>query len=155
MLDLNNGTSWSLQEVTGTGPLRVPWKDVELGPGQHVEVLILEGPEMLAKNMFRARRIGANPGKSDLVNFRGPDWRKFSELCVLLFFLGKLTKCSQNPGLVNECSATPRGQENWIGPIANGSDMCVCYSNSVLTLYGLILAPILNLLKLPFLVLGS
>ena len=34
---------------------------------------------------FRTRRIGANPEKSDLVNFRGLDWRKFSELCVLLF----------------------------------------------------------------------
>ena len=33
--------------------------------------------------------------------------------------------------------------------------MFMCYSNSVLTLYGLILAPILNLFKLPFLVLGS
>ena len=33
--------------------------------------------------------IGANPEKSDLVNFQGPDWRKFSELCVLLFFLRK------------------------------------------------------------------
>ena len=38
------------------------------------------------------RRIGANPEKSDLVNFRGPDWRKFSELCVLLSFLGKIDK---------------------------------------------------------------
>ena len=38
---------------------------------------------------FRTRRIGADPEKSDLVNFRGPDWRTFSELCVLLFFLGK------------------------------------------------------------------
>ena len=38
------------------------------------------------------RRIGANPKKSDLVNFWGPDWRKFSELRVLLFFLGKTDK---------------------------------------------------------------
>ena len=30
---------------------------------------------------IRARRIGANPEKSDLINFRGPDERKFSELC--------------------------------------------------------------------------
>ena len=42
-------------------------------------------------------------------------WRIFSELCVLLFFLGKSTKCSQNPGLVKEFSATPRGQLNWTG----------------------------------------
>ena len=34
----------------------------------------------------------------------------------------KSTKCSQNPGLVNEFSATPRGRLNWTGPIANGSD---------------------------------
>ena len=33
----------------------------------------------------------------------------------------KSTKCSQNPGLVNEFSATPRGQLNWTGPIANSS----------------------------------
>ena len=38
------------------------------------------------ESQFRTRRIGADPEKSDLVNFRGPDWRKFSELCVLLFF---------------------------------------------------------------------
>ena len=36
----------------------------------------------------------------------------------------KLTKCSQNPGLVNQFSATLRGQLNWTGPIANGSDKC-------------------------------
>ena len=30
--------------------------------------------------------------KSDLVNSRGPDWRKFSELCLLLFSLGKLDR---------------------------------------------------------------
>ena len=40
--------------------------------------------------------------KSDLVNFWGPDWREISELCVSLFFLGKSTKCSPNPGLVNQ-----------------------------------------------------
>ena len=34
----------------------------------------------------------------------------------------KSTKCSQNPGLVNEFPATPRGQLNWTGPIANSSD---------------------------------
>ena len=71
---------------------------------------------------IRTRRIGANPEKSGLVNFRGPDWRKFSELCVLLFFLGKTDKMLQNPGLVNQFSATPRGHLNWTGPIANGSD---------------------------------
>ena len=41
---------------------------------------------------FRTRWIGANPEKSDLVNFQGPDWSKFSELCVLLFLLGKSDK---------------------------------------------------------------
>ena len=79
--------------------------------------------------LFRTRWIGANPEKSDLLNFRGPDRRKFSELCVFaVFFLRKqekkLTKCSQNPGLVKEFSATLRGQLNWTGPIANGSDLC-------------------------------
>ena len=28
-----------------------------------------------------------------------------------------MTKCSQNPGLVNQSSATPRVQLNWTGPI--------------------------------------
>ena len=37
----------------------------------------------------------------------------------------KSTKCSQNPGLVNEFSVTPRGQLNWTGPIVNSSDFCV------------------------------
>ena len=37
----------------------------------------------------------------------------------------KLTKYSQNPSLVNQFSATPRGQLNWTGPIANGSDSSV------------------------------
>ena len=37
----------------------------------------------------------------------------------------KSTKCSQNPGLVDECSATPRGQRNWTGPTANGSEKSV------------------------------
>ena len=51
----------------------------------------------------------ANPEKISLVNFRGPDRRKFSELCVLLCFLGKTHKMPpQNPGLVNQFSATPR-----------------------------------------------
>ena len=39
-----------------------------------------------------------------------------------VFSWEKSTKCSQNPGLVNEFSATPRGQLNWTGPIANSSD---------------------------------
>ena len=34
----------------------------------------------------------------------------------------KLTKSSRNPGLVNQFSATLRGQLNWTGPIANGSN---------------------------------
>ena len=39
----------------------------------------------------RTHPIGANPEKLDLVNFRGPDRRKFSELCAVLFFLQKKT----------------------------------------------------------------
>ena len=35
----------------------------------------------------------------------------------------KSTKFSPNPGLVNQFSATPRGQLNWTGPIANGSEI--------------------------------
>ena len=32
------------------------------------------------------------------------------------------TKCSRNPGLVNEFSASPWGRLNWTGPIANSSE---------------------------------
>ena len=35
----------------------------------------------------------------------------------------KSTKCSQNPGLVNEFSVAPRGRLNWTSPIASGSDL--------------------------------
>ena len=38
------------------------------------------------------------------------------------FFLGKIDKMFPNPGLVNKFSATPWGQLNWTGPIANSSD---------------------------------
>ena len=48
--------------------------------------------KVLGVGKSRTRRIGANPKKSDLLNFRGLDWRKFSELCVLYFFLGKTDK---------------------------------------------------------------
>ena len=63
-------------ELFAMGPARFSW------------------PHQVAENRFtiRTRRTGANPEKSDLVNFRGPDWRKFSELCALLFFLGKTDK---------------------------------------------------------------
>ena len=44
--------------------------------------------------LLRTHQIGANPEKSDLVNVRGQSWRKFSELCVLLFFP---RKNRQNP----------------------------------------------------------
>ena len=40
-------------------------------------------------SFVRTRQISANPEKSDLVNFRGPDWRKF---CVLPVFPGKTDK---------------------------------------------------------------
>ena len=44
--------------------------------------------------IVRIHRIGANPEKSDLVNFRGLNLRRFSELCVLLF---SPRKNRQNP----------------------------------------------------------
>ena len=69
-------------------------------------------------------KLGTDRGqswKSDLVNFRGPVWRKFSELCGVLFLLGKIHKYSQNPDLVKQISANPRGQLNWTSPIANAS----------------------------------
>ena len=42
---------------------------------------------------------------------------------VFCCFLGKSTKYSQNPSLVNQFSATPRGQLNWTGPSANRSNL--------------------------------
>ena len=48
--------------------------------------------KLLLSVKFKTRRIGANPEKAHLVNFRGPDSRKFSELCVLLFLLGKIDR---------------------------------------------------------------
>ena len=57
-----------------------------------------ERPECSRDMRASCHASRTNPEKSDLINFRGPDWRKFSELCVLLIFLGKMTKCSQNPG---------------------------------------------------------
>ena len=52
-----------------------------------------------------------NWGQSQKIRFSklpGSGLKKFSELCPLLFFRRKSTKCSQNPGLVNKCSATLR-----------------------------------------------
>ena len=49
-----------------------------------------------------------------------------------------------------------RKGRTWARAVKGGSSKSLfLYSDSVLTLYGLILAPILNLFKLPFLVLGS
>ena len=36
-------------------------------------------------HISRTHRIGANPDKSDFVNFQGPEWRIFSDLCFLRF----------------------------------------------------------------------
>ena len=41
------------------------------------------------KSLIKTRRIGVNPEKPDLINFWGQDWRKFSEVWTLLFFLKK------------------------------------------------------------------
>ena len=46
----------------------------------------------------------------------------------------KPTKCFQNPGLVNQFSAIARGQLNWTGPIANGSEKRACFGARLLTL---------------------
>ena len=54
--------------------------------------------------------------------FRGTFPAK-SELCVLLFFMGEINKCSRNPDLVNQLSATPGRQLHWTGPIANNSEL--------------------------------
>ena len=48
---------------------------------------------------IRARWIGANPEKSDLVNFRVQTEKNLVNFCVLLFFLGKTNKMLPNPPL--------------------------------------------------------
>ena len=55
--------------------------------------------------LISTHRIGANPEDLNLVNCRGPNSRKFSELCVLRLFLRQTSKHSPNPGAVNRCSA--------------------------------------------------
>ena len=45
----------------------------------------------------------------------------FSELCVCCHSWEGSAKRFQNPGLVNQCLATPWVQLNWTGPIANSS----------------------------------
>ena len=71
---------------------------------------------------IRTRWIGANPKKSDLVNSGVRTKENLVNSVFCCFSWDKSTKCSQNPGLVNEFSATPRGQLYWTGPIANSSD---------------------------------
>ena len=72
---------------------------------------------------FRTRRIGANPEKIRFSEFPGSGLNKNLVNSVFCCFSWEnRQKCSQNPGLVNEFSATPRGQLNWTGPIANSSD---------------------------------
>ena len=60
--------------------------------------------------------------KSDLVNFRGPDWRKFSALCVLLFLLGRTDKMFPKSQSSKPIFGHSAGQLNWAGPIPNGSE---------------------------------
>ena len=43
----------------------------------------------------------------------------------------KSTNFSQNPGLANEFSTTPRGRLDWTGPIANSSDQCIAKFRAV------------------------
>ena len=64
-----------------------------------------------------------------------------------------LTRAVPKPGLGGEHKVghTHDGQDH----SAPGLESDESYSNSVLTLYGLILAPNLNLFKLPFWVWGS
>ena len=67
---------------------------------------------------FRTRRIGANPEQPDLVNFRGPDWRKLSELCAFaVFFRGKTDKMLPKSRFSKPIFGHSAGQLNWTGPI--------------------------------------
>ena len=42
--------------------------------------------------VVRTHRIAANPKKIRFSKFLGPHWRKFGELCVLLFYLGNIDR---------------------------------------------------------------
>ena len=55
--------------------------------------------------------------------FPGSELKKIQCTLCFVVFPRKMTKSSQNPGLVNLSSATPWGQLNWTGPIANSSDI--------------------------------
>ena len=75
-------------------------------------------------------RIGANPEKLDSVNFRGPDWRKFSELCVLLFFLGKNYKMLPKTGFSKPSFGHPSGStKSGPAPSQNSSDSQKCQAS--------------------------
>ena len=80
---------------------------------------------MYQRQWFTTQQIGANPEKSDLVNYRGLDWKKVSELRVLPFFpRKKSTKSYQNPGFVKQFWDTAWGQLHWASPIANSCESC-------------------------------
>ena len=73
---------------------------------------------------FRIYQIRASPEKSDSASFRvRTKEENFSELCVCCFCLKKVNKMlPPKKGLVNQFSATPRGQLNWASLIANSSE---------------------------------
>ena len=81
-------------------------------------------------DLFRTYWIGANPEKISLVNSRGPDWRQFSELCALLFFLGKTHKMLAKIQFSKPIFGHPAGQlerphckqfQFWCSQIRSGS----------------------------------
>ena len=82
-----------------------------LGIMFRIEFLSKNSPDRGQSRKLRFSKTSGVRTKETLVN---------SVFCC--FSWEKSTKCSQNPGLVNEFSATPRGQLNWTGPIANSSD---------------------------------
>ena len=60
-----------------------------LGPGNRANLekqISRNEKAILGATLGAVHRIRANPEKSDLVNFRGPDRRKLSELCVFCSF---------------------------------------------------------------------
>ena len=63
----------------------------------------------------------ADQDELNLGNFRGPDWKEFSEPCVWDFSKEKQTKCPQGPVW------PPLAQLNWTGPITNNSENRLSY----------------------------
>ena len=72
----------------------------------------------------RTHRIGANPENLDLVNFWGLDSGKFSELCLLLFFIEKSDKLLPKPRFSKPIFGHPAGSTKLDRPLLQTVPYC-------------------------------